>query len=280
MCDILFTLRTGFLEEGVLQTDPIKLKHHYMNTTRFYVDLLCLIPLDILYLSIGYNSMLRCFRLVKIYRFWAFLDRLERHTNFPNLFRTIVMLHYLFAIFHWNACLTYFLSHYLSPDLMSKRIGHFSSESGSSSGSGSGSSGRSGGGVGGDGGGSKQTTHLLNNEFSINNLNKSDASQMNKYGKFKPKVDIFYDDESDDLLRDYLRAFYLSAKLLTLVIEIPNPKTNRDYLFSIFQLVLSLLLFSAIIGTVGYIISNLNNAAKEFQCKLENFYLNIYMGLN
>ena len=90
-----------------------------------------------------------------------------------------------------------------------------------------------------------------------------------KFGKFKPKVDIFYDDESDDLLRDYLRAFYLSAKLLTLVIEIPNPKTNRDYLFSIFQLVLSLLLFSAIIGTVGYIISNLNNAAKEFQCKLE-----------
>jgi hypothetical protein len=238
-----------------------------MNTTRFYVDLLCLIPLDILYLSIGYNSMLRCFRLVKIYRFWAFLDRLERHTNFPNLFRTIVMLHYLFAIFHWNACLTYFLSHYLSPDLMSKRIVHFSSESSSSSSSGSGGRSSSGGGGGGDG--SKQTTHFLNNEFSINNLNKSDSSQMNKYGKFKQKVDIFYDEESDDLLKDYLRAFYLSAKLLTLVIEIPNPKTNRDYLFSIFQLVLSLLLFSAIIGTVGYIISNLNNAAKEFQCKLK-----------
>lgn len=253
ICDILFTLRTGFLEEGVLQTDPIKLKHHYMNTTRFYVDLLCLIPLDILYLSIGYNSMLRCFRLVKIYRFWAFLDRLERHTNFPNLFRTFVMLHYLFAIFHWNACLTYFLSHYLSPDLMLKRsnfphIVHYTASSSSSSSS-----------------NSKQETHFINNEFSINNINKNDSIQT-KYDKFKQKLDI-YDDESE-LLKDYLRAFYLSAKLLTLVIEIPNPKTNRDYLFSIFQLVLSLLLFSAIIGTVGYIISNLNNAAKEFQCKL------------
>ena len=105
----------------------------------------------------------------------------------------------------------------------------------------------------------------LNEDININNINKNDSIQK-KYDKFKQKLDI-YDDESE-LLKDYLRAFYLSAKLLTLVIEIPNPKTNRDYLFSIFQLVLSLLLFSAIIGTVGYIISNLNNAAKEFQCKL------------
>lgn len=120
LCDIMFNFRTGFLEEGVLQTDPVRLRHHYMNTTRFYVDCLCLMPLDILYLSIGYNSILRCFRLVKIYRFWSFLDRTERHTNFPNVFRTIVMLHYLFAIFHWNACFSYFISRYLSNDLMSK----------------------------------------------------------------------------------------------------------------------------------------------------------------
>jgi cyclic nucleotide gated channel alpha 3 len=32
ICDILFNFRTGFLEEGVLQTDPIRLRHHYMNS--------------------------------------------------------------------------------------------------------------------------------------------------------------------------------------------------------------------------------------------------------
>ena len=37
------------------------------------------------------------------------MDRTERHTNYPNLFRTIVMIHYLLAIFHWNACLIYIL---------------------------------------------------------------------------------------------------------------------------------------------------------------------------
>lgn len=89
LLDILVHFRTGYLEDGVLQTDSTKLRHHYMNSTTFYIDCLCLLPLDFLYLSISFNSILRCFRLVKIYRFWAFMDRTERHTNYPNLFRYV-----------------------------------------------------------------------------------------------------------------------------------------------------------------------------------------------
>ena len=72
LVDILFHFRTGYLEDGVLQTDATKLRTHYMNSTTFYIDCLCLLPLDCLYLSIGFNSILRSFRLVKIYR-WVFL---------------------------------------------------------------------------------------------------------------------------------------------------------------------------------------------------------------
>ena len=128
LLDIGVHFRTGYLEDGVLQTDATKLRQHYMNSTTFYIDCLCLLPLDFLYLSIKFNSILRCFRLVKIYRFWAFMDRTERHTNYPNLFRwesnnscqcdqssdatsfilfyrSISLVHYLLVIFHWNACL-------------------------------------------------------------------------------------------------------------------------------------------------------------------------------
>ncbi|XP_008547129.1 potassium/sodium hyperpolarization-activated cyclic nucleotide-gated channel 3 [Microplitis demolitor] len=105
LVDIVFHFRTGYLEDGVLQTDATKLRNHYMNTTTFYIDCLCLLPLDFLYLSIGFNSILRSFRLVKIYRFWAFMDRTERHTNYPNLFRSTSLIHYLLVIFHWNGCL-------------------------------------------------------------------------------------------------------------------------------------------------------------------------------
>lgn len=38
-------------------------------------------------------------------RFWAFMDRTERHTNYPNLFRSTSLIHYLLVIFHWNGCL-------------------------------------------------------------------------------------------------------------------------------------------------------------------------------
>ncbi|XP_075235492.1 uncharacterized protein LOC142332762 [Lycorma delicatula] len=105
LVDIMFHFRTGYLEDGVLQTDSSKLRNHYMNSTTFYIDCLCLLPLDFLYLSIGFNSILRSFRLVKIYRFWAFMDRTERHTNYPNLFRSTSLIHYLLVIFHWNGCL-------------------------------------------------------------------------------------------------------------------------------------------------------------------------------
>lgn len=110
LCDIAFNFRTGYLEDGVLQTEPLKLRVHYMNTTLFYIDCLCLLPLDFLYLSLGFNSALRSFRLAKIYRFWNFLDRTERHTNYPNVFRSLVLIHYLLVLFHWNACIFYLLS--------------------------------------------------------------------------------------------------------------------------------------------------------------------------
>lgn len=75
----------------------------------FYIDCLCLLPLDFLYLSVGFRSVFRCFRLVKIYRFWEFLDRTERHTNHPNVVRTMALLHYLFSIYHWNACIMHMI---------------------------------------------------------------------------------------------------------------------------------------------------------------------------
>ena len=107
LLDILRGFRTAYLENGVLQKRSDKIRTHYKNTSMFYYDCACLLPLDFIYLSIGYNSLLRAFRLLKILKFWKFLDITERHTNFPNLTRTVAMLHYLFLFFHWNACILY-----------------------------------------------------------------------------------------------------------------------------------------------------------------------------
>ncbi|CAF1249805.1 unnamed protein product [Rotaria sp. Silwood1] len=199
LMDIVFNFRTAYLEEGVLQTDPIKLRHYYMNTTRFYIDCLCLMPLDFLYLSIGFKSIVRLFRLVKIYRFWTFLDRTERHTNYPNLFRTLVMIHYLLAIFHWNACLIYIL----------------------------------------------QT-----------------RSKLGATKRFSFTI--------NDSGLDYFKALYWSITTLTLTQnQETKPTSKEEYIFLSIQIIFALLLFATIMGHVASIVSNLSNARKDFQAKLD-----------
>ena len=219
ICDIIFNFRTGFLEEGVLQTDPLRLRHHYMNTTKFYADCLCLLPLDILYLSIGYNSILRCFRIVKIYKFWALLDRTERHTNYPNIFRSMVMLHYLFAIFHWNACFCYLFASYLK---------HHSN------------------------------TNLVPDDLHSPFLNTfSDGFSFKNIDKH----------QEFDITKNYLKSFYWSTMIMTLIGDLPTPSTKIEYIFICIEYILALLLFAAIMGHVAYIVANLGNARKDFQCK-------------
>jgi len=45
-------------------------------------------------------------------------ERKERHVNYPNVFRTFKMLHYLFAIIHCNACFSYYISDKLSENFV------------------------------------------------------------------------------------------------------------------------------------------------------------------
>lgn len=195
--DICFHFRTGYLDEGVLQTDGEKLRNHYLNSTMFYIDALCLLPLDFLYLSIRFNSILRGFRLVKIYRFWAFLDRTERHTNYPNVFRAINLTHYVLVIFHWNACIAH---------IIDKNEVFGSGE------------------------------RWFNNSLCGN-----------------------------DVMCEYLHAFYWSTLSLTTVGDLPRPRTKGQYLFLVIQLVLGLFLFATVLGHVANIVTNVSAARKEFQ---------------
>lgn len=198
--DIAFHFRTGYLEEGVLQTDSVKLRQYYMNSTMFYIDCLCLLPLDVLYLSIGFNSILRCFRLVKIYRFWAFLDRTERHTNYPNVFRALSLTHYLLVIFHWNACLYHIIA--------------------------------------------------TNGGFGSREW-------------FKIK-----DVSCEDVLCNYLHAFYWSTLALSTIGDLPRPRTKGEYVFLVLELIFGLFLFAAVLGHVANIVTNVSAARKEFQGRI------------
>ncbi|XP_074604618.1 uncharacterized protein LOC141857935 [Brevipalpus obovatus] len=203
--DILINFRICYLDEGVLQTNPYKLRIHYMNSTFFYIDCLCLLPLDFLYLSIGFNSILRSFRLVKIYKFWSFLDRTERHTNYPNVFRTISLIHYILVIFHWNACFYHLLE--------------------------------------------ERRRSVSPNDWFIGSKD---------------------DNYCSDVECDYLHSFYWSILALTIIGDLPRPRTKPEYIFLIVELFLGLFLLATVLGHVANIVTHVGAARKEFQAKLDS----------
>ena len=147
------------------------------------------------------------------------------------------MLHYLFAIFHWNASFCYLVASHLNSDASQTRVivapvqGEMINPT--------------------------TTTTASTVKVPSNFLNMfSDGFS------FKPK-DKF---NQTDITKNYLKAFYWSIMIMTLIGDLPKPTTNAEYIFICIEYIFALLLFAAIMGHVSYIVANLGNARKDFQC--------------
>ncbi|KAH8875905.1 Cyclic nucleotide-gated cation channel alpha-3 [Schistosoma japonicum] len=108
LLDIFVGCRTGYLEEGLLVRDKVKLKKAYFKRRQFIIDIIAILPTDLLYLIpelSHYAAWLRFNRLLKIYRSFEFVDRTETRTNRPNLFRISMLTTYILVLIHWNACI-------------------------------------------------------------------------------------------------------------------------------------------------------------------------------
>lgn len=82
-----------------------------MKTRQFRLDVLSVVPTDIIFLKIGIdNPEWRFNRLFKLARLFELFDRTETRTNFPNIFRIANLVLYIIIIIHWNACLYFAIS--------------------------------------------------------------------------------------------------------------------------------------------------------------------------
>lgn len=101
----------GFLEQGLVVKDAKILKEKYMKTPQFKLDMLSVIPTDIVFFYIGINNPeWRFNRLFRLGRLFEFFDRTETRTNFPNIFRIANLVLYIIIIIHWNGCLYFSIS--------------------------------------------------------------------------------------------------------------------------------------------------------------------------
>ncbi|XP_019119431.2 cyclic nucleotide-gated cation channel alpha-4 [Larimichthys crocea] len=112
--DMIITVHTGYLEQGILVKDLTQLKKHYLHSKRFLRDLASLLPTDFLYFAFGIQTpMVRINRLLRMPRLNEALDRMETRTSYPNTFRISKLMIYIFVLIHWNACLYFALSSYI-----------------------------------------------------------------------------------------------------------------------------------------------------------------------
>ena len=89
--------------QGLLVTDAKLIFHTYIQK-RQYVDILAVIPLEIIFLGLGYNPAWRFNRVLKINRWMRFESKFEHRTNHANVWRLIFLMHKLVLITHYDAC--------------------------------------------------------------------------------------------------------------------------------------------------------------------------------
>ena len=116
---MLVVFFSGYLEQGLLVRDPTKLRRNYAKSPGFVLDVLSILPTDLLYLHLGTACyftmpcpfMVRINRVLRYRRMTEFFERTETRTSFPNAFRISKVVLYILILIHWNACLYFALSY-------------------------------------------------------------------------------------------------------------------------------------------------------------------------
>ena len=105
---------SAYLEHGLIVTDTKKLRKNYTAKVDFPMDLLSVIPTDLVYIAVGTDhSYLRLNRVIRMHRMFEFFDRTETRTNYPNTFRIVNLIIYILVIIHWNACVYFQMSNWI-----------------------------------------------------------------------------------------------------------------------------------------------------------------------
>ncbi|XP_021112161.1 cyclic nucleotide-gated cation channel beta-1 [Heterocephalus glaber] len=117
LCDLIyllditiFQIRLQFVRGGDIIMDKKDMRNNYLKSRRFKMDVVCLLPLDFLYLKFGVNPLLRLPRCLKYMAFFEFNNRLEAILSKAYVYRVIRTTAYLLYSLHLNSCLYYWAS--------------------------------------------------------------------------------------------------------------------------------------------------------------------------
>ena len=106
---MLRQIRTGFIKHGLLVTDARLIMRSYVQK-RQYMDILSVIPLELIFLPLGYNPAWRFNRLLKFGRWMRFESKFEHRTSSANVWRLVFLMHKLMVVLNFDACFYFLIS--------------------------------------------------------------------------------------------------------------------------------------------------------------------------
>ncbi|XP_071593987.1 cyclic nucleotide-gated channel beta-3 [Heliangelus exortis] len=113
VCDLLiFQPRVQFIKGGDIISDKVEMKKFYHSSVKFRLDVISVLPFEVLSIFFGFNPAFRANRMLKHNTFFEFNDRLEAVMDKAYIYRVIRTTGYLLFILHINACLYYWASDY------------------------------------------------------------------------------------------------------------------------------------------------------------------------
>ncbi|CAL8080744.1 unnamed protein product [Calicophoron daubneyi] len=110
--DFVAQIGTTYLECGLTVLNRRKMAWRYIRSIDFRLDILSVVPMDMLQFHFGVQPMLRFPRFIKIYRAQEWKSKVENRSIFPNLWRVINLIHILFLGCHWFASVYFIISRY------------------------------------------------------------------------------------------------------------------------------------------------------------------------
>ncbi|CAJ0931223.1 unnamed protein product, partial [Mesorhabditis belari] len=267
--DIFVQSRTTFLLDGSSVESIRMIAKNYVSSSRLILDLLCLVPLDLLLLIQSSASVVRVTRLFKTYRIMEFHAYTIKIIPFPAAFRILSVVFTCYVIFHWNACIYFLFSIMQGIDNATDTGFVFSYKK------------------------------VFNPVIPTCDILLEDADETCAYNEVK--FDLLDPDETvpldrtpyieelmtywrgrgysewtfSNFTREYSMSIYWSSLTITTCGQQPWPENSSQNMLECVDTLIGLMVFSVIIGSVGNVVSVMNKRRADYQEKMDaiKFYM-------
>ncbi|KAK0411839.1 hypothetical protein QR680_005872 [Steinernema hermaphroditum] len=244
--DLVINSRKEILEEGVIVSEVGPMFSAYIRSVQCWVDVVAILPTDLVLFVRPVFSLSRLNRFLKTYRMLDFVGMTEVRTVYPNLFRLYRLVFTCFILFHWNACVYFFISTFYDIDEAVHDDWAFSYEK-------------------------------IPDPWYFNPRNYTHLCPDKTYSCPLPNEDFVNPDFEEtgyelwfpNFVKQYSLSFYWSACTLVTLGEQPSPTESVQMVFEICDTLLGLVIFAVIVGDVGNMVQKMNAQRSDFDEKLD-----------